>query len=46
MTLEELGWTPEFHDHLQALDMPDLIPARIVRQDPYSYFAMTAEAGR
>ena len=24
--------------------MPDLIPARIVRQDPYSYFAMIGEA--
>ncbi len=44
MTLEELGWTPEFQDHVQALDLPDLVPARIVRQDPYSYFAMTGEA--
>lgn len=44
MTLEELGWTPEFQDHLTALAMPELIPARIVRQDPYSYFVMTETA--
>ena len=44
MTLDELGWTPEFQEHLMALDLPDLVPARVVRQDPYSYFAMTGEA--
>ncbi len=44
MTLDELGWTPAFQHHLQALGRPDLIPARVVRQDPYSYVVMAAEA--
>ncbi len=42
MTLDALGWIPEFNEHLKALDLPDLVPARVVRQDPYSYFVMTA----
>ena len=43
MTLDELGWTPEFDTHFQALDMAGLMPARVARQDPYSYFVMTGE---
>lgn len=44
MTLEELGWTPEFREHFEALDVPGLVPGRVVRQDPYSYSVMTARA--
>ena len=44
MTLEELGWTPDFHQHFDALETPALVPGRVVRQDPYSYSVMTAEA--
>ena len=44
MTLEELGWTPEFREHLDALEMPELVPARVVRQDPYSYWVMIGQA--
>lgn len=44
MTLEDLGWTPEFRDHFDMLEMPDLVPARVIRQDPYSYWVMTENA--
>ena len=40
-TLEELGWSAEFRAHLDALDPPGLVPARVVRQDPYSYWVAT-----
>lgn len=44
MTLEDLGWTPEFRDHFDMLELPDLVPARVIRQDPYSYWVMTETA--
>ena len=44
MTLEDLGWTPEFREKFDLLGMPDLVPARVIRQDPYSYWVMTETA--
>lgn len=41
MNLSQLGWNPYFTACFNALDRPDLIPARVSRRNKYDYILLT-----
>ncbi len=46
MSLPALGWTPRLAEALAALHSPDLVPARVARQDRDHYLLLTADGER
>jgi len=41
VNLEDIGWNSVFNSHFEKLGDPELVPARIVRQDHYQYSALS-----
>ncbi len=40
MNLKELGWNKHFREHFEKYKDSDLVPARVIREDKYTYSVM------